>query len=135
MMAEKIRTFRIEGDVKKEVKRLLDKHKWFWFMPPANGFGRSGISDILALRGGVFMAVETKFGKKKPSAMQVGFLQSIHIETGFAFVVSDLNMRWFAVWLEAFDASCAAVKVGGQPAPEDGAMMLDAIKQLTGDVL
>ena len=63
---------RIEKDVKTRIKKLLDDHDWFWFMPPANGFGRTGISDIIAVKRGVFLAIEAKFGKNPPTAMQIG---------------------------------------------------------------
>ena len=67
------RTFLTEKDVKAEVKKLLNAHDWFWWMPPANGFGKAGISDFNALKKGVFLAVETKFGSKKPTPE--GYLQ------------------------------------------------------------
>ena len=123
------KTFRIEKDVKKEVKRLLDQHKWFWWVTPTGGFGASGISDILAFRGGVFMALETKFGFGKTTALQKGFLSSIAAEQGFSMVVNEKNIGWFAVFLQAFDAAVAAQPE--QPKPEDGAAMLNAIKALT----
>jgi hypothetical protein len=126
-------TFRIEKDVKREVKRLLDKHKWFWWCPPANAYGKSGISDFHAVRGGVFMAIETKMSPNKPTAMQEGFLGSIKAEGGFAFVVTEKTVSWFAVWLQAFDAATAATAAGSEPTPEDGAAMLNAMHELTGD--
>ena len=122
-----------EKDVKREVKKLLDLHKWFWWMPPANAFGKSGISDFHALRDGVFMVIETKHGKNIPTAMQKGFLNSIAAESGFSFVVDDHTMTWFAVWLQAFDASIEATTQSKEPLPEDGAAMLNAMKALTED--
>src|SRR5512139_3635363 len=97
-----------EADVKRQVKKLLDKHKWFWWMPPANGFGRTGISDFNALRGGVFLAVETKFGKNKPTHMQMGFMESVQAESGMAFVVNEQNLDAFAAWLDHFDNAVKA---------------------------
>ena len=82
-----------EKDVKAKVKKLLDQYKWFWFMPPANAYGRSGIADILALKAGVFLAIETKFGSNKPTALQIGFLNSITAESGYGFVVNDQNLH------------------------------------------
>lgn len=120
-----------EADVKKAVKKLLDKHKWFWWMPPANGFGRTGISDFNAIRGGVFLAVETKFGNNKPTAMQLGFLNSVAAEDCFAFVVNENRVDSLQAWLEAFDRATEAMGKGEKPAPEDGATMLDAIREMT----
>ena len=126
-----VKTFRIEKDVKREVKNLLDKHKWFWWMPPANAYGRSGISDFHALRGGIFMVIETKLAPNVPTAQQYGFIDSIETEGAFAFVVNQHNVKWFAVWLQAFDASIASQVAGQEIKPEDGAAMLDAINELT----
>ena len=119
-----------EADVKREVKKLLTKHKWFFWMPPANGFGRSGISDFNAIRGGVFLAVETKFGTNKPTPMQVGYLTSIEAESGISFVVSDRNMDAFATWLEHFDNAVKAQTEARDVDPADGAAMLNAMAEL-----
>lgn len=125
-------TYTNEADVKRRVKKLLDQHKWFWWMPPANGFGRTGISDFNALRGGVFIAVETKFGKNKPTPMQVGFLESIQSESGIAFIVNDQNIFAFELWLSHFDNAVKAQAEQRDVDPADGAAMLDAMRALSG---
>jgi hypothetical protein len=119
-----------EGDVKKAVKKILDKHGWYWWMPPANGFGRAGIADINAVHAGVFMAIETKFGSNKPTPMQVGFLASIRAEGGFAFVVNEKRVDTLAKFLDAFARSIDAGVKGGKVADEDGALMLDCIREM-----
>lgn len=126
-----MKTFKDEKDVKREVKRLLDAHEWFWWCPPANAYGKSGIADFHMIRGGVFIAIETKFGTNKPTAPQVGFLQSIQAESGFAFVVSDRNMEWFSQWLAAFDRAAKSVEQKAPVDDVDGAIMLNAIRALT----
>ena len=125
------KTYTCEKDVKREVKRLLDKHKWYWWMPPANGFGQTGIADFNALRAGVFLAVETKFGSNKLRPMQRGYLESVTAESGFGFIVTDKNIEWFEAWLTAFDSATRATLKGGQPTEDDGATMLNAIKAMT----
>lgn len=125
-MAKEI-TYTNEGDVKKQVKKLLTQHGWFWWMPPANGFGRTGISDFNALRGGVFLAIETKFGSNKPTAMQVGFLDSVASEDGMSFVVNEKNLDALAVWLERFDQAVKAQSEGRDVEQSDGAAMVDAM--------
>lgn len=122
-----MRTYKSEKDVKKQVKQLLTKHEYFWWMPPANGFGVAGIADIQALRAGVFVAIETKFNGNKPTPSQRAFLQSILAQDAFAFVVDEKNIEWFQAWLEAFDRSMKVQK----PSEEDGALMLNAIKAMT----
>lgn len=123
--------FKKEGDVKRVTKVLLDKHKWFWWMTPANGFGKSGISDILAFKAGTLLAIETKFNGNTPSPMQKGFLTSIQSESGFAFVVDEHNITSLQMWLEAYDRAVGAQILQKEVAPEDGAMMLNAMKVLT----
>lgn len=123
--------FSNEKDVKAFVKKVLDKHKWFWWMPPANGFGKAGIADINAIRAGVFLAVETKFGKNKPTVNQKAWLESIIAESGFGMVVSDQNAHVFLQWMQAFDRAVAATGEGGATADEDGVIMLEALRILT----
>lgn len=125
-----VRKIDSEKDVKSEVKKLLDIHKWFWWMPPANAYGKIGISDFHALRNGVFMVVETKYGSNTPTIMQKGFLSSIHASGGFSFVVNEVNLERFATWMTAFDAAIALTQAGGQPSEVDGAAMLNAMREL-----
>lgn len=130
-MATKPKVFRNEKGVKDEVKKLLNQHGWFWWMTPANGYGVSGISDFCALRGGVFLAIETKFGGNKVTQLQRGYLESVLAEAGFGFEVNEKNIGWFAVWLDAFDRMAAAEAKKEKPDATDGAFILDAIQALT----
>lgn len=120
-----------ESDVKNKIKKLLKKHGWFYWMPPANGYGVTGISDFNCLRDGVFLAIEAKFGKNKPTVNQKGYLNEVMIQSGISLVVSDTNMDFFVQWMEAFDRACEATSKGQQVLPEDGSAMLNAIKVLT----
>lgn len=129
------RKFLKEADVKAEIKSLLKRHGWFWWMPPANGFGKAGATDFHALRGGVFLAIEAKFGTNKPTPLQVGFMHSIHAEGGLAMVVNERRLDAFTTWLEAFDRSAKAVQEKKTVAPEDGAAMLDALREMTVDLV
>ena len=81
-----------EAGVKREVKRLLKKYGWYYWMPPANAFGRAGIADFNAVRDGRFLAVETKFGSNKPTPLQQQFLDSIVAHGGLAVVVTERNL-------------------------------------------
>lgn len=122
----------LERDVKEDVNKLLDAHGWFWFSPPANAFGRTGISDKLAVRDGMFMALEVKRGAKppKPTANQIAFLQTIKHHNHFAFVVNEPRLADLAAFLGALDRSIAATQKKQPVAPEDGAMMLNAIREM-----
>ena len=119
-----------EGAVKAKVKKLLDNHGWFWFMPPANGFGKSGIADILAIKAGMFMAIETKYGVNTPTPQQRGFLHSVAACDHFALVVTDQTLLDLSAFLSALDQSMGCVARGGVPPPEVGAPMADALKVL-----
>lgn len=128
------RTYRTEGDVKTQVKTLLKQHGWMYWMPPANGYGRTGIADINALRGGVFLAVETKFGKNTVTPMQRQFLQQVMAHDAFAFVVDEHRVEVFAAWLAAFDRAAMAVQSKQTILPDDGAGLLDAIRAMTTEL-
>ena len=120
-----------EKDVKHQIKKVLDKHDWYWWMPPSNAFGRTGISDFHAVKAGMFIAIEAKFGTNTVTEMQRAFLNSIRAADHFAFVVTDQNVRWLDSFLSDLDASIGAVGKGDKPTPEQGAGMLNAIKALT----
>jgi hypothetical protein len=84
--------FTREADVKAEIKKLLTKRGWFYWMPAANGYGITGVADFLALRKGEFIAIEAKFGSNKPTVMQEKFLASVKAHGGRAMVVSEKNL-------------------------------------------
>ena len=81
-----------EDGVKRAVKKLLVKYGWFFWMPPANAFGRSGISDFHALKQGKFMAIETKYGYNKPTPLQQQFLKDVMRNDGHVLVVNENNL-------------------------------------------
>jgi hypothetical protein len=125
-----------EGNVKADVKKLLDKHQWFHWMPPANGYGKTGISDIHAVKQGMFMVIETKFGRNKATAQQIGFLESVNACEHFAFVVNEKNLSWLKVYLDHLDTMIEYfAKTGKMPAVEQGGPALDAIKALTDPII
>jgi hypothetical protein len=129
-------TYTNEADVKRQVKKILDNAGWFWWMPAANAFGKAGTSDFLALRSGVFLTVETKFGRNKPSAMQVAFLNSVNAENGMGFVVNDRTVETFREWMDLFLKSAELMQQpDGKIPPEDGARMLDLMREMTQDLV
>ena len=78
-----------EGKVKAWVKRTLDDAGAYYFMPPANGYGRAGIPDFVCCVNGRFLAIETKAGKGKTTALQDREMQRIRDAQGVAIVVTD----------------------------------------------
>lgn len=121
---------KIEKDVKAKVKKLLDKHGWYWWMTPANGFGSTGIADFCAVNNGVFMAIETKFGTNKLTAMQRAYLESVNAASCFGFVVTDTNIGWLETFLEEFEAQTVEVMKNQRMSNTAGAKLIEAIRQL-----
>ena len=61
-----------EGKIKRKVVEVLKRQHVWYFFPAANGFGRAGIPDIIAIVAGVFVGIECKADvKKKPTVLQV----------------------------------------------------------------
>lgn len=120
-----------EKGVKSKIKQLLDHHGYFHWMPGANGYGTQGVSDHLAIKDGVFLAVEAKFGYNKPKPVQKSFAAQIIANDGFAFCVTEKNIDHFAWWLESFAVAVACQLEGKEVPPEHGSRMLNAISVLT----
>jgi hypothetical protein len=135
MTPAKTVAYRNEGDVKKQVKKLLTQHGYFFWMPAAGAFGKSGTADICSIKNGVFLAVETKFGKNTPTAMQRGFLESINAAQGFGFVVCEKRVGYFAQWLGLFDEAAAAQARGEDVPVTNGAAMLECMRLMTEELV
>ena len=78
--------------VKKKVRKLLDEAGVYYFMPPANGFGRAGIPDIVGCLNGCFFAIECKAGKGTTTALQDREISRINDAGGTAIVVNENNL-------------------------------------------
>lgn len=124
-----------EKDVKKAVKKLLEKYQWFWWMPPANGFGKSGIADFNAVKNGVFLAIETKFGSNTLTPLQLAYLRAVHGEHCIAFVVNEKRLQSLEAWLESFDKSVQAAVAQKEASSEDNEKMLMAVVELTNELV
>lgn len=120
-----------EKGVKAKIKQLLDHHGYFHWMPGANGYGTQGVSDHLALKDGVFLAIEAKFGTNKPKPTQKAFAAQVIANDGFAFCVTEKNIDHLAWWLESF-AVAVQYQIDGQEVPQEhGSRMMNAISVLT----
>lgn len=125
-----------EADVKKGIKKILDKHGWFWWMPPANTYGRGGIADFHAIKSGVFLAIEAKHGTNAPTALQKSFLTSIQSEGGYAFVVFEDRLPLLDAFLTAFEAAAARIRVGETTvSSSDEELMVNCIRSLSWEVI
>ena len=81
-----------ENIVKKNVRKILDALDIYHFMPPANGFGRAGIPDIIGCMGGHFIAIECKAGKGKTTALQDRELNAILNHGGTVYIAREHNL-------------------------------------------
>ena len=93
-----------EGDVKKVVKKVLaSTDRCWWFMPPANGYGRAGIPDFVGWVDGMPFAIETKFGKGVTTANQTREINEARHAGGEVWIVRETNVdQWaieFAAWV------------------------------------
>ncbi len=82
-----------EGKVKADVKKWLKARGIWYFMPPANGFGNSGVPDFVCCWRGRFLAIETKAPGKRHNltTMQETQIMGIHAAGGSAVVVDDVS--------------------------------------------
>lgn len=119
--------------VKPKVRALLNKYDWYWWANAAGPYGKTGLADTHAFKAGVFIAVESKWegGGHKLSARQIGHLNSISAEAGFAFAVNQHNLPQLEIFLKNFAIAAAMVQKGEQVGSDKGGPMLDAIRALT----
>ena len=82
-----------EGKIKKRIKQILEELNIWYFMPPANGYGRAGIPDFVGCLNGLFIAIEAKAGKGKTTALQNKEIALIKASGGFAIVVNETNIE------------------------------------------
>ena len=82
-----------EGKVKANVRRILDAHGVYYFMPATGGYGRSGILDIIGCYNEHFFGIECKAGKGTTTMLQERELQKIRDAGGRAIVVNENNIE------------------------------------------
>lgn len=79
-----------EGKVKKQVTDVLKKYHLWYFFPGNNGFGKSGIPDLITIVSGGFVGIEVKADKtKKPTELQKICGKEIQAAGGRWFLVYD----------------------------------------------
>ena len=81
-----------EGEIKDQVRKVLDEMGAYYFFPAANGYGRTGIPDIIACVGGHFVGIECKAGSKQPTALQQRELDNIEKAEGTGILVNADNI-------------------------------------------
>lgn len=91
-----------EAKVKVRVKKVLDEHKVYYFLPATGGYGRAGVPDIIACFNGQFIAIETKAGKGKTTALQERELSRIKANGGTTFVINEDNLDDLKLYFECW---------------------------------
>ena len=82
-----------EAKVKAKVKKLLNEYGALHFSPFMAGMGSAGVSDIICLYKGKFIAIECKADEKKlPTALQLKFLEKVRAWGGLGLVIHDKNI-------------------------------------------
>ena len=92
-----------EAKVKVRVKKVLDEHKVYYFLPATGGYGRAGVPDIIACFNGRFIAIETKAGKGTTTTLQERELDLIRKSGGVAMVINEENLDELKLYLASFD--------------------------------
>ena len=88
-----------EKKVKDAVKAILQKYGVYYVFVPANGYGRSGVPDILCSVQGLFLAIECKAGGNKPTALQIREIEEVRRSGGYAAIVNEHNLEEFEEFL------------------------------------
>ena len=84
-----------EGEVKKDIKAVLDAMpRTFFCMPVAGMMSKYGISDFIGLHDGWFFAIEAKAtSREQPTLAQKIFLASVRRAGGLALVTHADNVH------------------------------------------
>jgi hypothetical protein len=76
-------------------------------MPPANGYGRSGIPDFVGCHKGNMFAIETKFGTNATTANQKRELQQLTAAGAEVWIVRETTVDVWALEFKAWVALCS----------------------------
>mgnify|MGYP003122091181 CR=1 FL=1 len=74
------------------VYKVLRKNGAYYFSPIMNGYGKSGVPDIIVCYNGKFVGIECKVGKKKPTELQQKNLNEIEATGGHTLVINENNI-------------------------------------------
>ena len=80
-----------EKKVKDKIVSVLKDEGVYYFFPATHGYGRSGVPDIIACVNGHFLAIESKAGGGKLTALQVREIEHIRRCGGVAVVANEEN--------------------------------------------
>jgi len=81
-----------EAKVKKKAVQILKEMGAYYFYPVTGGYGRSGVPDIIVCYKGLFVGIECKAGKNKPTPLQEKNMEDIRRAGGTALVINEDNV-------------------------------------------
>jgi Holliday junction resolvase len=90
-----------ERKVKDKVKKILDQHGAYYFLPATHGYGSSGVPDIVACVKGKFIGIECKAKGNTTTALQDRNLKQIEDTGGIALVINEHNLNALVEALES----------------------------------
>lgn len=92
-----------EAKVKKRVREILDEfckdHQGYYFFPPANGYGRQGIPDVICCIQGRFVAIECKANGGVPTELQNREAFKIQKAGGVTLLVDEHSLHKLETYL------------------------------------
>lgn len=96
-----------ESKVKAKIHKILAKHEAYAVNYIGGMHANNGTPDILACVRGMFVGIEAKAGKNRPTALQISNLRRIHEAGGCALVINEES-------IVHLDGILASVRIGGQ---------------------
>lgn len=93
-----------ESKVKKKVHALLKERGAYAVNYIGGAYANNGTPDILACFCGVFIGIECKAGKGKPTALQIKNLRDIDHAGGLSLVINETNIEYLTECLDAIKA-------------------------------
>jgi Holliday junction resolvase len=82
--------------VKQQVVKLLKEKGVYYFFPVAGGYTSIGVPDVVACINGLFVAIECKAGKNRPTELQYKNLEKIRDNGGLAMLVNENDIESLA---------------------------------------
>ena len=81
-----------EVRVKKNIRKMLEASRTYWFMPVQGGYGVAGTPDFLVCHKGRFIGIEAKANGGQATALQLMNLQKIRDAGGTSLIVNEHNL-------------------------------------------
>lgn len=83
-----------ESKIKGRIKKILDSHGAYYFMPVPTGYGQTTV-DFLCCINGLFIAIEAKAGSLWMTKKQEITLLKVEKAGGLGFCVNENNVDAF----------------------------------------